>query len=101
MAVAFQVAGIGGCLWLIGGLVFGEMGVLRYVAMRQYAERLEEELAVLQAQTAKLEQEVLRLQRDPAKIEQVARERLGYVREGETVYQLMPPVEELTPRKQP
>jgi cell division protein FtsB len=101
MAVALQVAGIGVCLWLIVGLVFGEMGLLRYLAMRQYAERLEGELAMLQAEKAKLEQEVLRLQRDPAKIEQVARERLGYVREGETVYQLMPPAEESAQGKRP
>ena len=34
--------------------------------------------------------EIARLQHDPAKIEQLARERLGYVRKGETVYQLSP-----------
>ena len=31
-----------------------------------------------------------RLEHDPARIEQLARERLGYVRKGETVYQLVP-----------
>lgn len=96
-----QVAGMAGCLWLAVGLIFGEMGLLRYVAMRQYAQQLEGELALLQAEKEKLKQEVLRLQRDPAKIEQVARERLGYVREGETVYQLMPASEEQTQGKQP
>lgn len=99
--MALQVAGIGVCLWLVVGLVFGDMGLLRYWAMRQYAERLEGELGLLQAENAKLEQEILRLQRDPAKIEQVARERLGYVREGETVYQLIPSIEEPAQGKRP
>ncbi|MCP9471131.1 MAG: septum formation initiator family protein [Nitrospira sp.] len=89
-AVALKMMGLGACLWLLVGLVFGEMGLLRYLDMREHAGRLEGELASLQAEKAALEKEVLRLQRDPAKIEQVARERLGYVRKGETVYQLTP-----------
>ncbi|MCS6896420.1 MAG: septum formation initiator family protein [Nitrospira sp.] len=101
LAVVLQAAGVAACLWLLVGLVFGEMGLLRYFAMREYARRLESELATLGAEKAALEKEVMRLQRDPAKIEQVARERLGYVREGEIVYQLIPPAAEREQGKQP
>jgi cell division protein FtsB len=37
-----------------------------------------------------LQRDITHLQHDPAKIEQLAREQLGYVRKGETVYQLAP-----------
>jgi cell division protein FtsB len=44
----------------------------------------------LREERAALQKDIVRLQQDPAKIEQFARERLGYVRKGETVYQLTP-----------
>jgi cell division protein FtsB len=44
----------------------------------------------LQRTTRTLRQDIDGLQHDPAKIEQLAREQLGYVRKGETVYQLIP-----------
>jgi cell division protein FtsB len=90
MAVAGQVAGIGACLWLVVALVYGDMGLLQYLAMREYADRLEGELSALRGETTALQKDITRLQHDPAKIEQLARERLGYVRKGETVYQLNP-----------
>ncbi|HXV67588.1 MAG TPA: septum formation initiator family protein [Nitrospira sp.] len=90
MITVAQVAGLAACGWLLIALFVGEMGLPRYVAMRSHAGQLERELAVLRAETAALRNDVLRLQRDPAKIEQLARERLGYVRKGETVYQLSP-----------
>ena len=90
LSVVVQAASIGACLWLLFALVFGEMGLLRYLAMRDHADRLEQELASLRDERAALQKDVVRLQQDPAKIEQVARERLGYVRKGETVYQLSP-----------
>jgi len=90
MAIAAQVLGVGACLWLVFALVFGEMGLQRYLAMREHADRLEGDLSALREETAALQKDIARLQRDPAKIEQLARERLGYVRKGETVYQLNP-----------
>ncbi len=90
MVAATQVVGIGACLWLLAALFFGEMGLPRYLAMRGHADRLEGELSALREETASLRKDITRLQHDPAKIEQLARERLGYVRKGETVYQLVP-----------
>jgi len=90
LAVVAQVVGVGVCVWLAVALVFGEMGVLRYLSMREYADRLESDLSALRKETAALQKDIDRVQGDPAKIEQMARERLGYVRKGETVYQLNP-----------
>jgi cell division protein FtsB len=90
MVTVAQTVGLAACVWLLIALFFGEMGLPRYLAMREHAAQLERELATLRAETALLKNDVVRLQQDPAKIEQLARERLGYVRKGETVYQLSP-----------
>lgn len=79
-----------GVLWLVVALFYGEMGLSRYFAMRDYAKNLEQELSVMRNENVTLQQDILRLQHDPTKIEQLAREQLGYVRKGETVYQFIP-----------
>lgn len=85
-----QVGGVLGVLWLVVALFYGEMGLSRYFAMRDYAKNLEQELSVMRNENVTLQQDILRLQHDPTKIEQLAREQLGYVRKGETVYQFIP-----------
>ena len=92
MKTVAQIAGAGVCVWLLLALCFGEMGLPRYLAMRNHAAQLEQELVALRQSNSQLRGEIGRLQHDPAKIEQLARERLGYVRKGETVYQLSPDV---------
>lgn len=85
-----QAVGLGACVWLLVALFFGEMGLPRYLSMRSHADHLESEFSTLRRENASLRGDITRLQHDPAKIEQLARERLGYVRKGETVYQLSP-----------
>ena len=68
-----------------GLAVYGGSGVLRVRAMHQEIRQLETELATLRAQTEKLTATIDKLRHDPAYIEKLAREDLGYVREGETV----------------
>ena len=65
--------------------VFGGSGILRVRAMHQEIQDLERELATLRAQTEKLTATIDKLRHDPAYIEKLAREDLGYVKEGETV----------------
>jgi cell division protein FtsB len=65
--------------------VYGGSGVLRVRAMQQDIHQLERELATLRTQTEKLTATIDKLRHDPAYIEKLAREDLGYVREGETV----------------
>ena len=85
-----QYVGAGMCLLLLLALFFGEMGIPRYFSMRDHAQQLERDIQSLQRATLMLRGEIDRLEHDPARIEQLARERLGYVRKGETVYQVVP-----------
>ncbi len=68
-----------------GLAVYGGSGVMRVRAMQDEIRQLEHELATLRAQTQKLTATIDKLRNDPAYIEKLAREDLGYVREGETV----------------
>jgi cell division protein FtsB len=73
-------------LVVAGGLAaYGGSGVLRVRAMQQEIRQLEHEVSNLRAQTEKLTATIDKLRNDPAYIEKLAREDLGYVREGETV----------------
>ena len=90
LATAAQYIGVGACLLLLIALCFGEMGLPGYFAMRNQAVQLEAEIQELQRTTRVLRKDIDQLEHDPFKIEQLARERLGYVRKGETVYQLIP-----------
>ena len=85
-----QYIGAGMCLLLLLALFFGEMGLPRYFSMREHAQQLERDIHEVQRTTVMLRGEIDRLEHDPARIEQLARERLGYVRKGETVYQVVP-----------
>ena len=88
--VIVEIAGGGVCLWLLVALWVGDMGLPRYMAMRDHAAQLDQEILALKKENSQLRGEIGRLQHDPAKIEQLARERLGYVRKGEQVYQISP-----------
>jgi cell division protein FtsB len=59
--------------------------VVRVAEMRQQLDAMERDLVTLRARADALGKTVDRLRTDPAYIEKLAREDLGYVREGETV----------------
>jgi cell division protein FtsB len=99
MVTGAHYAGAGVALLLLLALCFGQMGLPRFFSMRDHAQELERDIQDLQRSTRELRGEIERLERDPARIEQLARERLGYVRKGETVYQLVP--EEAQERSRP
>jgi cell division protein FtsB len=82
--------GFGALVLMMGTLLFGEMGISRYWHLRQHAEQLDQELSDLQRLNSALRTDLDRVQYDTTRIEELARERLGYVRKGETVYQLAP-----------
>jgi len=87
-----RVAMLAGGLFAItlgGAFFFGDMGVFKYLRMRDHARQLEQELKDLERTNAEMKTEIKRTQSDPARIEELARERLGYVRPGETVYQIV------------
>jgi cell division protein FtsB len=75
---------------LVANFFFDEMGIRKDLAMREHARQLEQELQDLRQANTELRGEIERVQHDPVRIEELARERLGYVRKGETVYQIAP-----------
>jgi cell division protein FtsB len=68
---------------------FGDMGVFKYLQMRDHSSQLEQELKDLERTNTELKTEIRRTQNDPIRIEELARERLGFVRPRETVYQII------------
>jgi cell division protein FtsB len=69
--------------------LFDDMGVRKYLAMLQQAKHLEEDIHKLQRLNAELRTDLYRTQYDPLRIEELARERLGFVKKGDTVYQVI------------
>jgi cell division protein FtsB len=73
-------------LVVVGALsMYGVSAVFRVSHMKREMESLERDLVTLRARTDELTKTVERLRNDPAYIEKLAREDLGYVREGETI----------------
>ena len=98
MITGAHYIGAGACLLLLLALCFGEMGLPRYFSMRDHAQQLELDIQELQRTAKALRGDIDRLEHDPSTVEQLARERLGYVRKGETVYQLIPESSQERPR---
>ncbi len=88
------VLGLGFGALLIVSFFFDEMGVAKYLTMRKHAQQLEREIYSLERSNAALRREIFRIQHDETRIEELARERLGLVRKGETVYQIVQPAQE-------
>ncbi len=57
---------------------------------RQKNSENERKIAILKEKNKKLEEEKKLLEEDPVYLERVAREKMGLVREGETIYRLTP-----------
>jgi cell division protein FtsB len=78
---------VGGVATVLGlGLaVYGAESGVRVWQMKREIERLEADNAALRTRSEALAKTVQRLRTDPAYIEKLAREDLGWVREGDTV----------------
>ncbi len=79
---------------VVSAFVFDDMGLSKYLSMLQQADQLEQDIVDVKEANAALRQEIQRVQQDPAHIEALARDRLGLVREGETVYYIVEEPEE-------
>lgn len=79
------LAGAALLLGLAGLGVYGAHQVVRVGEMRREIAAMERDLVTLRARTEELSLMVERLRTDPAYVEKLAREELGYVRDGETV----------------
>ncbi len=65
-------------------------GYAKIQEMRQKNRKLEADIKRLKSENIALSIEKERLETDPNYLEQVAREKLGIVKKGETVYRLVP-----------
>lgn len=72
--------------YLLFFLVFGRMGLMAHLRLKEEAERIEGEIVRARTEIHELSREADALNRDPHTIERIARERLGMVRKGETVF---------------
>ena len=73
----------------MGVWLFEGTGILKYYRMTSELTRMEREILELTRVNQALADEIHRIETDPLELEKLARERLGYVRKGETVYQLV------------
>ncbi len=71
-------------VWLLEGAE-----ITQYMRMADERDRMNEEIAQLEQANAMLEKEIHLVKHDSFTLEKLARERLGYVKEGEVVYQLV------------
>ena len=77
-------------LLMLGYAVFGNRGVVRIMQTERQKQQLLAQLTDLQQNQAQLRDEIERLQNDKDYWEQLARKKLGMVREGELIYHLPP-----------
>ena len=84
---------VGGCA-LMGyfaySFFFDTMGFVKYLSMKRTEAQLAEEIKAIEEKNARLRKEIEAVKHDPATQEALARERLGMVKKGETVFMLVP-----------
>lgn len=71
-------------MWLLEGAE-----ITQYMRMADELARMNQEITQLEQTNAALEKEIHLVKHDPFTLEKLARERLGYVKKGEVVYQLV------------
>jgi cell division protein FtsB len=86
----FVAAGALGVVF-VAMLVVGGNGLIRVWRMKQEVETLQRNIQTLEAENDRLARTIDRLREDPAMIEKIAREELGYVKEGERVLKFPAP----------
>ncbi len=77
--------------YLLLAFFFGDKGMINHIRIRQTYRTLRGEIASIREENGRLHARIDALRSDPRTIEKLARERLGMVREGETVYDFSPP----------
>ncbi len=80
---------IGGLL-LVGYVAyeffFDSMGYMKYLNMKRTQGQIAEEIKAIEDENARLKKNIEAVKHDPATLEGLARNRLGLVKEGETVF---------------
>ena len=89
-----QIAVRGGITVVIAGIliylfVFSKYGHLRMCELQEENDDLEGRVAEVERKNEELETEIGRLEDDMEVVERLAREELGLVKEGETIYRFI------------
>jgi cell division protein FtsB len=71
---------------LVVDALVGDKGLLETIRARRQYEAVEAALNARRQENNRLREEIRRLREDPTKIEAIAREELGLIRPGETVF---------------
>ncbi|RJR27502.1 MAG: septum formation initiator family protein [Candidatus Latescibacterota bacterium] len=79
--------------------IAGDVGLWRLWSAQRDMAQIKARIAELETRNALLDAEIARLQSDAFAIEKVAREKYGYLREGDRVYRIVTP--EALPEKAP
>ncbi len=76
---------------LAGTMFFNADGLPLYFQVRENRQQLIKHIEQLESMNVAMQQDIVRIQSDPQRLEELARNRLGMVRQGETVYQFVEP----------
>lgn len=74
-------------------ILFSPAGFLHLCQLQREYRKLVQENSALEKQNRGLYQEIMRLRDDPIAIEDLARKELGLVKEGELIFQFVPPAD--------
>ena len=76
---------------LAGTMFFNADGLPLYFQMRENRQHVIDQIQQLEYINLAMQEDITRIQSDPQRLEELARNRLGMVRQGETVYQFVEP----------
>ncbi len=76
--------GCAACIAMV--TVFGENGILKVLAQRNYLSDLQDTTANIRQENRQFSRQVEGLKNDPRVIEKIAREKLGMAKKGEIIF---------------
>ena len=69
-------------------VIFSQNGVLEYVKLRKQIDIVDRSIKRMEVENAVLKGQIERLQHDDRYLEDMAREKYGFIREGEKLYRV-------------
>ena len=69
-------------------VLFSEHGVLDYIKLKRQISAINQSIGKLEGENLQLRAQVDRLQKDDQYLEELARQKFGFIREGERLYRI-------------
>ena len=69
-------------------VLFSEHGLLDYIKLKRHISAINQSIGKLESENLLLKVQVDRLQKDDRYLEELARQKYGFIREGEKVYRI-------------